>query len=511
MEKINWFWAHRRNSSLHHMSLIARGFHSRGFLPVVDFHFHNQIFVGKPGRGVYIFYDRDELNKKYKDVQRSIERNKNFAKDFKARSDQLFADLFAVCKKIKETDLSTASNEGICQLLVEFKEKITAGPLITVQLWGIEACWDEEYSLSKEISSKVSDKEFPVIKGRLSQSTGKSVALSEKESFLKVCMEIEKIPGVLKKFKEGTADEISRILEVYPGINSSIQEHIKNFEWVNSEYVSEKWDFQRWMQMIKNELNDDVKSRLQKIHEQYTNALGEKQEIIVNLKLSDSARHVIIALNEFVSERDWAKGKFCYALSIYDLLLEEIAKRLYVSKGDILHMEAEELLDALKTMQAISVEERKNGFALVSKNGDMNIVGSEELEMFIANEEIEKNFSPVTRVRSFKGVVASRGKVKGRVRVIDDPERMSEFKDGEILVTYMTTMEFTPLFGKAAGIITDEGGLSSHAAIISREFGLPCIVGTTIATRNLRTGDIIELNASEGKITILDEEEDTFI
>ena len=490
------------------MSLLAKGFHSKGFLPVVDFYFHNQIFVGKPGKGVYLFYDRDELDNKYKDIQNSIERNKSFAHDFKIISDQIFADLFTICKKTKETNLSEVSNESLLQLLIDFKNKITVGPLITVQLWGIEACWDDHYILSREIRSKVSDQEFLIIKGKLSQSTGKSVALSEKESFLKICMNIQKSPSLHKKFKSLAVSEISQILEEFPSVKSAIQEHMTNFEWVNSEYVSEKWDFQRWIGVLQRGMNNDAQLLLNNMYTQYNNAINEKQKIIEKLELSDTSIHVINALNEFISERDWAKGKFCYALSIYDLLLQEIAARLNISKDDILYMESEELIKVMRTRQTISTKGRKDGFALVSKQGSINIVETEELERFLSEERIEQAFSPVSRVRSFGGVIASQGKVKGRVRIIDNPEHLSEFKRGEILVTYMTTMEFTSLFGKAVGIITDEGGLSSHAAIISREFGIPCIVGTTIATRTLRTGDLIELNASEGKITLLHYEED---
>ncbi len=70
-------------------------------------------------------------------------------------------------------------------------------------------------------------------------------------------------------------------------------------------------------------------------------------------------------------------------------------------------------------------------------------------------------------------------------------------------MTYMTTIEFVPAFRKAAAVVTDEGGISSHAAIISREFKLPCIVGTKIATRVLQTGDTVEVDAMKGIIKIM--------
>jgi len=64
-------------------------------------------------------------------------------------------------------------------------------------------------------------------------------------------------------------------------------------------------------------------------------------------------------------------------------------------------------------------------------------------------------------------------------------------------------MEFTPFFAKAKAVVTDEGGMSSHAAIISREFKIPCIVGTKIATRVIKDGDIIKVDANKGIIEII--------
>ena len=80
---------------------------------------------------------------------------------------------------------------------------------------------------------------------------------------------------------------------------------------------------------------------------------------------------------------------------------------------------------------------------------------------------------------------------------------MFDFQDGDILVTGMTRPEFVPLMKKASAIITDEGGLTCHAAIISRELNIPCIIGTKIATQVLQDGDMVEVDADKGIIRIL--------
>ena len=74
---------------------------------------------------------------------------------------------------------------------------------------------------------------------------------------------------------------------------------------------------------------------------------------------------------------------------------------------------------------------------------------------------------------------------------------------GDILVASMTTPDYIPAMKKAAAIITDEGGITCHAAIIAREFNIPCIIGTKNATKTLKDNNIIEVNANNGTITIL--------
>ena len=80
---------------------------------------------------------------------------------------------------------------------------------------------------------------------------------------------------------------------------------------------------------------------------------------------------------------------------------------------------------------------------------------------------------------------------------------MLDMAAGEILVTTMTTPSLMLAVEKAAGIVTDEGGMLCHAAIISREFNLPCVIGTNDATQRIHTGDIIVVSADEGKVQII--------
>lgn len=103
-----------------------------------------------------------------------------------------------------------------------------------------------------------------------------------------------------------------------------------------------------------------------------------------------------------------------------------------------------------------------------------------------------------------KGLPASPGKVSGRVHVILDPSRIDEFKEGEILVTEMTAPDWVPAMKKAKAIVTDSGGMTCHASIVSRELGIPCIVGTKsrgeAATVNIPDGIDVTIDATHGVV-----------
>lgn len=116
-------------------------------------------------------------------------------------------------------------------------------------------------------------------------------------------------------------------------------------------------------------------------------------------------------------------------------------------------------------------------------------------------EKEEKEEEPEdTGEMILKGLAASPGVGSGNVTKIKDAEELSKVKDGDVLCTTMTTPDMVPGMKRSAAIITDEGGMTSHAAIVSRELGIPCIVGTSKATEVLENGQIVTIDGSEGRV-----------
>ena len=104
----------------------------------------------------------------------------------------------------------------------------------------------------------------------------------------------------------------------------------------------------------------------------------------------------------------------------------------------------------------------------------------------------------IMEVREITGNIVYMGKVKGTAKIVKKASELSKLKKGDILITPMTTIDYVPYLDKASAIVTDEGGIACHAAIVAREFKIPAIVGTKYATKILKDNDLIEVDARKG-------------
>jgi pyruvate, water dikinase len=142
---------------------------------------------------------------------------------------------------------------------------------------------------------------------------------------------------------------------------------------------------------------------------------------------------------------------------------------------------------------------RKQNFKFVyqSLNGKEKIFWVKNTEKLITKIEGLK----FVKTDNLKGQVGFGGLVRGRVKlVLSDESKNVDFKKGDILVTLTSSPTLMPLIVKAAAIITDDGGIGCHAAIISREMKKPCVIGTKIATKVFKDGDLVEVDANKGII-----------
>ncbi len=149
---------------------------------------------------------------------------------------------------------------------------------------------------------------------------------------------------------------------------------------------------------------------------------------------------------------------------------------------------------------ALKLEEHYNfpqDFEWASEHGKVYLLQTRPVTVFYEKKEEKTKVSAPVLV---KGLPASPGVAIGVVKIIHDLAEIEKIKKGDVLVTRMTNPDMVPAMRKAAAIVTDEGGLTCHAAIVSRELGIPCIVGTRNATSVLKEGQIVTVDARSGVV-----------
>ena len=145
--------------------------------------------------------------------------------------------------------------------------------------------------------------------------------------------------------------------------------------------------------------------------------------------------------------------------------------------------------------QDIEWAKEKNKLYIVQTRPITTLSQKSKVKGFAGHEEYKSAQIPI-----LIGVGASPGIASGEVKIVKGPGEINKVKTGDILVAPMTSPDFVPAMKKASGIVTDEGGQTSHAAIVSRELGVPCVVGTKEATKKLKDEDIITVDGKTGNV-----------
>lgn len=229
-------------------------------------------------------------------------------------------------------------------------------------------------------------------------------------------------------------------------------------------------------------------------------------ELVNELGLPGELLEYLELLREYVYLRTFRVEQLSKAYYYIQPLLEEMALQMGVSLYELCLCSVDEIQQWLASGTMVSIAElqqRKQAYAYMMHAGELTTFSGDAATAFIASRV--KTVSDVSMpVDYLIGSVASLGIAEGRVRVVTTPDELDSFEVGEVLVTRMTTPDFVLAMKQAAAIVTDEGGVLCHAAIVSRELGTPCVVGTQRATQVFETGDLVKVDAVNGTVTRLE-------
>jgi len=282
-----------------------------------------------------------------------------------------------------------------------------------------------------------------------------------------------------------------------------IKNHVKKFGWLGCRWKFEPgWNESDIRQRIERYLAGDPAKEIKNVLEPREKAEKITKEFIKKYKLSKQEKELIDLVKEFVYLRTFRTEGISRANFSATPMINQCAEKLNISKDELIELGIDEIIDSLrhKFDYKVVITERKKGFYLIQCDDVIMSFSGDERKV-IDDLGIFKSEKVNTKIVS--GQTAWRGIAKGRVIVISNPSEISRVKEGDILVATMTFPNYIPAMERAAAFITDEGGILCHAAIISREMKKPCIIGTKIATKVLKDGDLVEVDADKGIVKII--------
>ncbi len=295
----------------------------------------------------------------------------------------------------------------------------------------------------------------------------------------------------LKEVSGLSSDEIAHL--VSPNKLSYIQEadnyllktkdidgFIKKYYWIDNNYSQTK--------VLTKE---EVRKRLTNIK-----PVQSPDPSSASSELDPESRRLVQLLKNFATYQDDRKRNILVYLHYLEVLLKEAGKRSNIplnAMRDTFPHEIRDILNGRVTAEFINKRREKCFVVWEEKSEKPSILIGDQAKKW---EEVLT--AKVDSSQVIKGKCASRGKVTGRVRILLSASENDMLEDGEVLVTFMTSPDFMSAVRRCCAIVTNLGGVTSHAAIISRELGIPCVVGTKNATEILKSGDVVEVDADNG-------------
>lgn len=322
----------------------------------------------------------------------------------------------------------------------------------------------------------------------------------EQKEFLEILKLIKTDPVAKDIFLQKDVKKIEKDLsKINKNLKIKILSHHKKWCWVPYTYVGPAYDLdyylEIWSSFLRQKIN--IKKELSKLYSSSQNTRQERLELFKKIKIDKSYRNVFDLAAQIVWLKAYRKDVLFHGCYIQDRILKELGKRAGLSLMQMKHLAHFEI-NKFNNISANELNQRIKFSVIHTVKAKTKIISGPKAKAFLAKQFFEK--VTIEDVSELKGTPACVGRVKGVIKVIDAPEEMGKMNAGDIMVSHATFPSLVPAMKKAAAIVTDDGGLTCHAAIVARELKTPCVVGTKIATKVLKDGDRVEVDANEGVV-----------
>lgn len=407
--------------------------------------------------------------------------------------------------KVDRTNLKALSDEKLLALYDEFYAAYLQEFTIAMNVEDAFSMYSSEFlepSVLSYLKKIGEEKHFAQYYAVLMAPTVDSFVNEELKDRLKILQQIQKKPELLAAFSKTVSDAL-QLLSKFRSIEKAIEKHTKKHFFVNNNYaVQVRLDKKKVVEGIVELIREkkDPKIELSEMKNRSMANAREKKKLMQQIGLPAELRVLVKITEVFTFIQDTRKKYVLISNQYQRDFFEEVGRRLGIPVVEMEYSVYPELKDMLlgKRIDRKKLQERKRHSVIIHTKNSWHVFEGLEVDRLF-----ERLFSLDKAASEVRGVCASTGKATGRVRIVLKIHDFINMQDGDILVTSMTRPEFVPVMKKAAAIITDEGGITSHAAIVSRELGVPCVIGTKIATKVLKDGEMVEVDATKGIVKLL--------
>lgn len=396
--------------------------------------------------------------------------------------------------KIFKTDLSKVSNTKLYQLYQEYlkkQDRVYSISLIPVYL-------DLYKPHLTTYLVEYLEKQRQKVKG---QRTAKEyfALLTVPENLSKVQSEEIDLLKIAKQVKQRKLSKKS----LPSNIVIQFERHCDKYRYMGYNWEGPAFTDDYFWKRLKEMIEDSISPK-QKI----TRTLNEKKQsqkiykqLVRALKVDHKHQKLLDVTRGFIYSKDYRKMSLVRSYYEVEVLLKEIAKRLNLNLSETRSCLLDEidLIFKGKLDRPKDLPKRMKGCLFVIIDGDLpgKIFIKQDFEKMKKLLLKKKN---LTEVNYFHGQTACLGKARGTVKIINSVDDLKKMRKGDIMVSQMTNPNLVPAMKRAAAVITDSGGVTCHAAIVSRELKIPCIIGTKIATKVLKDGDKVVVDANQGEV-----------
>jgi len=455
--KLNLVWEWKRNVFPYYLWLFLFQWRYCRFSPPVYAH---MLYKNKSADA---YLDIRTLNKAAQKILDKVQKSANFLKEWQSFIYKTGKEVHKFCDRLKKINFKKISDKELLDLYQESTKKYINHT--------------DEVAVIRNSNRLLQDKLLevygrPKIVSILFSATKESIFLKEQKDLYLLVEKVRK-----KKIKR---NQIDKLLEA----------HTKKYFYLPCGYADEKpftfLDFKKRFKLILKS-----KKSLKDFRKEQSKSIKLREETIKKLKPGAKILRLINFGSACTYFKDFIRGNLNRLQYLNREIFKEIARRTQNKWQDIACLTPDEVCLLLKGKKKIK---RRTEALLFSDIKGIHLVLGKEYE------KIKKKISDFPSLKpqsELKGIGASPGKVQGEILIVKKIKDAQNKKDF-IIVTPMTTPDLVPAVKKAKAIITDEGGLTCHAAIVSREMQKPCIVGTKIATKVFKSGDRVELDANRG-------------